>query len=199
MHRMIRLLRPVLCLLVPVAAGLVPGTALASVGAGVGAAPIQLERPALPGSSYTLPAVYVVNTGSEASFYVLSVERISAGPQRSVPASWLGFGTNDFSLPAGRGTYVPITLTVPARAESGLYLSDIVVATKGSAGPGALVVGARAATRLEFRVAAKSAPDDPGPSLPPWAVYLLAGAAGLAAGWGTLRWLGVKVQVERRR
>ena len=64
-----------------------PGTAAsASIGVGVQANPVSLDSAAHPGGSYTLPALYVVNTGTQAESMSVRVERLPpspAGPSRN--------------------------------------------------------------------------------------------------------------------
>ena len=105
----------------PVASGLLmlaaPVAADASVGVGVQAGPVRLAGAAHPGGTYTLPPVYVVNTGTRPESVAIRVERISRGTGRTVPPSWirvsalpsqLGHGQSALrrarDIEAGRGT-----------------------------------------------------------------------------------------------
>ena len=55
--------------------------ASASIGVGVQANPVSLTGTAHPGASYTLPSLYIVNTGTQAeSMSVRVVRRTGAGP-----------------------------------------------------------------------------------------------------------------------
>src|SRR5215469_11088084 len=62
-----------------------PAAAYASVGVGVQAGPVQLVGAAHPGGTYTLPPVYVVNTGTDPESLAIRIERISPGTGRTVP------------------------------------------------------------------------------------------------------------------
>jgi len=70
----------------------VPIAAHASVGTGVGASPIVLDRPAEPGHSYDLPKLYLVNTGSELAHYTVRVRRYTPSSAREIPSSWVAIG-----------------------------------------------------------------------------------------------------------
>lgn len=170
---------------------------LADVGAGVGASPIRLSSPAHPGNAYRLPALYVVNTGTVASRYHISVERLKPGPALTAPTIWIEIGRNDFTLAPGRSINVPLTLTVPVDAATGNYASDLVAGTEAPAQSGkAATASARAATELLFTVA----PGDPLLIVAlSWWTYALAGAAVLIvlAFWAQRRY-GFTVSVERR-
>src|ERR1700749_2863570 len=74
------------CLVVLLA---IPATAQASIGVGIQAGPVRLAGSAHPGGSYTLPAGYVVNTGTETESVTVKVERVSSGSGRSIPAAWV--------------------------------------------------------------------------------------------------------------
>src|SRR5690348_9021901 len=89
-----------------------PLRAGASVGTGVGADPIVLSETAHAGQSYTLPALYLVNTGTETSQYAVRVARLEQGKQRNVPASWIVVPTRPISLAPKEATNVPLTLDV---------------------------------------------------------------------------------------
>jgi hypothetical protein len=146
------------------------GAAADVVGVGVSASPIALGEQAHPGSIHRLPDLYVVNTGTGASFYHLKVEELSSGDGRTVPPDWVHFARNDFELQPKESASVPLTLNVPADARSGSYVSDLVVGTVPRHYHGGAIAGAQAATKLVFRV---------GGTLPdgnwPWWTYTLIG------------------------
>jgi hypothetical protein len=138
----------------------VPQAAQASVGVGIQAGAVRLPGAAHPGQSVALPGVSVVNAGTHPESIRLSVQRISKGPGRAVPRSWIQFGAPVVQLAPKHAMRVSVQLVVPAGARPGAYLSDIVAtgsrASQPSAGPANL--GAAAATLLEFRVAPGTAP-----------------------------------------
>jgi len=185
---------------IALAMALVPRGGSATLGTAVGANPITLKEPAVPGRSYELPSFFVINSGDEASYYSVRVERLSQGAGRPVPPGWVRIGRNHFPLNPQESMQVPLTLTVPRDAAAGDYLSNLIASTEPPDRRSGVALGAAAATRLEFQVAAGGAT---GPTIPwpwPWWVYLVVGAAVLISGGALLlRWLGLRIQVERRR
>jgi hypothetical protein len=138
-----------------------------------------------------------VNTGTVPSHYALKVEQLAPRHGLAVPPSWVSFGRNDFLLTAKESTSVRLTLTVPADASKGKYVSDLVAGTvAGSRTPGA-VAGAQAATALVFTVGVGGGRGSPSPW--PWWVYLLI-ACGLAFVMliAVQRHYGLRLKVERR-
>jgi hypothetical protein len=172
-------------------------SASADVGAGIGADPIMLPQPLLPGHGYSMPAVYVVNTGTEPSRYGLIVQRLRQSDDTSVPPEWVQFARNDFTLAPQESTRVEVKVTVPADAKAGGYASNVVVGTiPPGAVAGGTALGARAATDLKFQVS-KPAPLIPWP-WPWWSYAALGGALLLGGGEALRRRLGISIQVQRR-
>src|ERR1700751_5217164 len=138
----------------------VPQAAQASIGVGIQAGAVRLSGAAHPGESVALPGVSVVNSGSHPETIRLSVQRISKGPGRVVPASWIQFGSPVVQLAPKHAVRVPLELVVPAGAKPGAHLSDIVAAgtPAGQASAGHASGGAAAATLLVFRVTPGTAP-----------------------------------------
>jgi hypothetical protein len=160
-------MRVLVAALAAAAAPLSVPAADASIGAGIGASPIELAGAAQPGHNYRLPAVYVENTGSEPARYELRVERLSAGSGRAVPVGWVLPARNGFLLAAHKSTRVALTLQLPSNAPAGGYLSDVVAAAAPGRPARGTVLGAAAATKLIFQVA------DPGVRLPGWVIKTL--------------------------
>lgn len=168
-----------------------PPRVAAGAGAGVEASPVVLPVPANPGQSYALPGLYVVNTGDESSRYVARVERLASARGLDVPSAWISFGRNDVLLAPGQWTILPLSLTVPSAAAVGHYASDLIVATAGDTAQGGTIVGAAAATGLEFSVA------EPGVRIDPaWLVAVLVAVMSvpLLASWRRRR---IRVRLER--
>jgi len=170
-------------------------TADASLGTGVGANPLVLSQPAQPGRSYALPALYVVNTGTQRSDYAVRVLRLQRGSQHDVPSAWVHVARPVVGLDAGKSTSVPLTLSVPSGAAPGAYMSDVVAGTVTAGHTGA-ELGAQAATQLLFTV-------DTASSGLAWPVPLWGNLAALAAiALGVLALLarrsGVRLHIERR-
>ena len=185
------------CAAAAAAAGVLAGPAGADVGAGIGADPILLPSTAMPGHSYSMTPVYVVNTGTEASRFQLVVERVRPNEDTTVPKQWVEFARNDFTLGPKETTTVPVKLTVPSDAKPGTYSSNIIVGSQAvDTPPGAAALGARAATDLKFQVT-KTAPLIPWP-WPWWSYAALGGAAVLGGGAALTRRLGIRIQFERR-
>jgi len=138
----------------------VPQAAQASIGVGIQAGAVRLSGVAHPGESVALPGVAVVNSGTHPESIRLSVHRLSTGPGRVVPASWIQFGTAVVQLEPKHAVRVPMELVVPAAAKPGAYLSDIVAtgSSAGQAPAGHASLGAGAATLLVFRVTPGVAP-----------------------------------------
>jgi hypothetical protein len=172
-----------------------PGISQASIGVGVQSTPVRLGSVAQQGDSYSLAPVYVVNTGTQDESISMRVERLSHGPGRAVPPSWIHFTGSGMRLAARRSARIPLQLVVPAGARPGKYLSDVVVA--GSAG---IVVGkanlaVAAATKLEFTVGRASGQ---GLAFPPWAPWTLGGLFLVAAAAFAFRGSGLQVRVVRK-
>ena len=169
----------------------VPGVAHALLGAGVGASPVTLAQPGQRGHAYALPGLYVVNTGTVRSLYHVRVERLSAGGASTLPAGWVTIERNNFPLAAHGSTLVPIRITIPAKAATGNYLSDLVASTSSSRRGGGTALGAAAATKLQLSIKSD------GSSLPWKTIGII--AAGLlvllGAGW-VVRRSGVRLRVE---
>jgi hypothetical protein len=167
-----------------------PGFATASIGTGVGASPIVLAHAGHPGHAYSLPGVYVVNTGTVPSIYHVRVERLSPGKESTLPAGWVTIGRNDFRLGAHQATVVPLKLRLPAKASAGSYLSDVVASAMSSRHLGGTALGAAAATKLQLTIAG-------GAGLPWTRIGSIAAAVVLlaAAAWAVRR-SGVRLRLE---
>jgi hypothetical protein len=175
-----------------------PVAAQASVGVGVQAGPVRLAGAAHPGGTYSLPAVYVVNTGTQAESVGIRIERLSRGTGRTVPASWIRVTALSSRLGHGQSARIPLDLVVPASARPGQYFSDVVVTGSAALTAGGANLGVAAATDLEFRVAAGAA-SRPWFSMPAWVLaaaggILVLGAASVAAGRS-----GIRIRIERER
>jgi hypothetical protein len=173
--------------------------AAASVGVGIQANPVQLTGTAHPGGSYSLPPLYVKNTGSQPESLSLEVERLTTPADRaasSVPSSWIQSSWSDNStVPAGQSADIPLELVTPANAKPGSYASDIVVTGSTMPVTGSLRFGAAAATGLDFQIT----PAPPG-GLMTWKVWTLVALIVIGAAVLTTRAykrLGIRVRIER--
>jgi hypothetical protein len=177
----------------------VPQAVQASIGVGIQAGAVRLSGVAHPGQSVALPGVSVVNSGTHPESIRLSVQRLSRGPGRVVPASWIRFGSPVVQLAPKHAVRVSLELVVPKGAKPGAYLSDIV-ATGSSAGQvsaGHASLGAAAATLLVFRVAPGAAPGFWSSVFTQtlWALLILIALAAVVL---VVRRSGVRVRVERK-
>jgi hypothetical protein len=172
-----------------------PALAQASIGVGVQGAPVRLGHVAQRGESYTLAAVYVVNTGTQDESISLHVQRFSHRPGMTVPPAWIHFSGSGMSLAAHQSARIPLQLVVPAGAEPGRYRSDIVVVGSAGVTVGRANLGVAAATGLEFTVGQGSAQ---GAGFRPWMLWTLGGLLLLGAAIFAFRASGLQVSVARR-
>jgi hypothetical protein len=147
--------------------------ARASVGVGVQAAPVRLAGVARAGQSYQLPALAVINTGSQPETITVRVQRIMPGPGRAVPAAWVHITGQGVRVAPHAEASIPLGLSVPGGAKPGAYLTELVAYGSAAVRAGAANLGAAAATKLEFRVAAD----------PAGLFWFVPGRAGWAALW----------------
>ena len=173
-----------------------PVAAYASVGVGVQAGPVQLAGVAHPGGTYELPALYVVNTGTEPESVAIRIERISRGTGRTVPGAWIQVSGLPSSLAHGQSARIPLSLVVPASARPGQYFSDVVVTGSAALVAGGAHLGVAAATDLEFRVV-------PGVisagwfTMPSWVLLAVGVVLAFALGVVLLIRSGISIRVER--
>jgi hypothetical protein len=197
-RRLVKSRRPWLVAIVMSAAALVGvgvPAASATLGAGVGASPLELAKPAHGGTVHELvPALLVVNTGTQAANYRLRVDRLSAGPGRTVPPGWIHFDANNFHLAPDSRRSVVVRLSVPGSAATGAYQSDVVATAVLPVVKGQTAAGAAAATVVSFSVTNGS-----GSSFP-WAIAVVVAAwAALVGLYLLIRRSGFRLKVERRR
>jgi hypothetical protein len=165
----------------------------ASVGVGVQAGPVRLGSMAHRGESYALP-LFVVNTGTEAVAVSMRVERLSRGPGHDVPPSWIQYTGPAVQIAPGKAAHLSLELVVPARAEPGAYLSDIVVTGSAVGQAGTANIGVAAATKVQFSVS--SAPAQ-GASFPFWMWWAITGLLLLTVAIFGVRRSGLRIRVER--
>jgi hypothetical protein len=169
-------------------------TSDASVGVGVQASPVRLGGMAHRGDRFALP-LDVVNTGTEAEAVSMRVERLSRGPGRAVPPSWIQFPGSAVQIAPGKAARVSLELVIPGRAKPGGYLSDIVVSGSATGQAGTGNFGVAAATKLEFSVS--SAPAQGASSFPVWMWWAIAGLLLLTVTVFGVRRSGLRIRVER--
>lgn len=152
------------------AAALAAAVAAAPAGAGVGiqANPVCLPASARPGHTYPAASLYVTDTGSASEDITVHAQDLQ-GPTRyrgqlPVPPSWVSIsyprllwviGQDHVTLAPGQGAYLPVTLTIPATARPGTYVTDLIAAataTTAASGDAQAVTGAGATTPLIFTI-----------------------------------------------
>ena len=170
--------------------------AQASVGVGVQASPVRLGNVAHAGGSYALPPVFVVNTGTQSEKISVRVERLSKGPGRAVPPSWVQATGPGVQLSPRQSARIPLELVVPGGAKPGRYLSDVVVAGSAVISAGQANLGVAAATRLEFSVA-PGLPPGVFPFGPSWMWWAAIGLLVVALAVTGARRSGVRIRIER--
>jgi hypothetical protein len=170
--------------------------AQASIGVGVQATPVVLGSVAHAGGSYALPAVYVLDTGTQAENITVRVERLSKGTGHVVPPSWIHATGPTVKLTPHQSAQIPLQLVVPGGAQPGQYLSDIVVTGSAVIAAGRANLGVAAATRLEFKVV-PGAPPGLWPFGPSWMWWTAIGLLVLALAVTGVRRSGFRVRIER--
>jgi hypothetical protein len=163
-------------------------TADASIGVGIQAGPVSLGKAGHPGGTYQLPAVYVVNTGTEDESVTLKVQRISPGRGLTVPPSWIHVGEGPVRLGHNQSARIPLQLSIPANAKPGRYFSDVVAHGSGTLS---------AATGLDFTIA-PGVVSRPWFHVPSWWLQALGGLIVVAAGIFFFRVSGFRIRVERK-
>jgi hypothetical protein len=162
------------------------------IGAGVGATPLQLHTDVRPGRHYRFPPLYVVNTGSRTSNYLVRIEQLGAQTGHQVPAAWLQVARTRLRLRPHKSALIPVSLSVPKNAAGGNYRTDLIVGTSMQRPGRGATLGAAAADQLIFTIAT------PGFSwTSPWLLYPLLALLTLGAVVLTIRRLGLRVEIHR--
>lgn len=169
-----------------------PGVASASIGTGVGAVPLSLSGPAHAGRNYTFHYLYVKDTGTVASDYLVKVERLNAASGKAIPVNWVRVTPVAFHLEPRAIERVTVTVAIPYAAPSGSYMTDLVATTFSPHRGGGTALGAAAADKLSFTI--------PSTSSFPWLIVAVGGGLLLllGAGYG-LRRSGVRLSFDRAR
>ncbi|HET9721562.1 MAG TPA: hypothetical protein VFP32_00845 [Candidatus Saccharimonadales bacterium] len=136
-----------------VAAALVlPATALASIGVGVGTGKIAVSQPIKSGSIYKLPSVVVFNTGTQTATYTLAVTLNQTQPQLKPNPAWFSFSPSQFVLAPGKAQAVTPTLHPPLSTPAGDYFAYLEARPAKTVKKGVASIGVAAATKLSFKV-----------------------------------------------
>lgn len=143
-------MQKILLTLLILVALLVPQTALAKIGVGVGLGKIQIDEALSPGGIYKLPTLPVLNTGDESLDYEVEVTYLSDQPELQPPGEWFTFTPQRFPLSAGGSQNVEVSLTLPVDVRPGNYFA-FLEAHPVAKGEG-VTIGVAAATKLNFTV-----------------------------------------------
>jgi hypothetical protein len=189
----LRLLAPVILLALLI---LPASAAEASIGIGIQAGPVRLSTAAHAGGTYQLPAVYVVNTGSDEESVTLRIERISPGAGLRVAPSWIHVSGGAVRLGHNPSARIGLQRSGPANARPGRYFSDVVAHGSGSLTAGHANLGVAAATGLDFTIAPGAA-SHPWLTLPAWLWPALGGLIVVAAAVWWFLSSGLRIRIER--
>ena len=126
------------------------GLAYAQVGVGVNLGKISVDEPLMPGGSYRLPSVGVINSGTVTSDYEMEVSYHHQQKELMPSAEWVEFDPKTFTLEPGQSRPVAVTLNIPVGAKPGDYFAYLEV--HPVAKEGGVAIGIAAATKLYFSV-----------------------------------------------
>ena len=144
-----RSLAPALLLFVLVGSSAVQ--AGATVGVGTTTPRIVIDQDVHPGGVYRLPAIPVINTGTERAEFRVFVDRASEQSELVADSRWIALTPAAVSLDASRSALINAIITVPLLVRPGEYQALIVaqpVVPGASPGTPAVQVG----TKVVFRI-----------------------------------------------
>lgn len=139
-----------LVVLILLAVLLTTGSTYAQIGVGISLGEISVDEPLMPGRSYQLPSIGVINSGQVTSDYEMAVTYHHQQKELRPPLESIDFDPKTFTLEPGQSLPVAVTLNIPVDAKPGdyfAYLEVFPVAKKGGVG-----IGIAAATKLYFTV-----------------------------------------------
>lgn len=122
----------------------------ARVGVGVGTGKITVDEPLMPGGTYKISSMSVMNTGDEASNYSVDVTYLYEQAELRPPEEWVAFNPKTFHLEPNEGKIVELKLNIPMDAPPGNYFC-FLEAHPIAEGEG-FRIGVAAATKLYFSV-----------------------------------------------
>lgn len=124
---------------------------MATIGTGVGLGKIEYDSPLIPGSVVLLPKIPVVNTGEEASNYLVKIDYFGDQTEFKPPVEWFSISPENLYLEPGKSKEVSIYLKLPVTPIPGKYMALLEAQNVGSKN-GQLELGPAAATKLYFTV-----------------------------------------------
>ncbi len=128
-----------------------PNLAESRIGVGIGTGKIEVTEVLMPGKTYDLPLLAVINTGDEVSDYGAGISYHEQQAEMMPPEAWFVFSPERFTLEPGQSQPVSITLNIPARAAPGNYFA-YVEAPPIVSSSGQTRVNVAAAAKLNFEV-----------------------------------------------
>lgn len=131
---------------------LIPASAYAKIGVGVGTGKIVVEEDLKPGIIYELPSLTVFNTGDVSSEYEVNIAYHEKQPELQPPEDWFEFNPDGFHLEPGEAQEVKIKLNLPVKAQPGDYFAYLEGHPLSTSTDGSTTVGIAAAAKLYFTV-----------------------------------------------
>ena len=122
----------------------------AKVGVGVGTGRITVDELLMPGGTYKISSMSVINTGDEASNYSVKVTYLYEQKELRPPVEWVVFESKTFHLEPNEAEVVELRLNIPMNAEPGDYFC-FLEAHPVTEGEG-FRIGVAAASKLYFSV-----------------------------------------------
>jgi hypothetical protein len=120
------------------------------VGVGVNLGKISVDEPMMPGGSYKLPSVGIINSGQVKTDYEMAVSYHEGQPELKPDAAWFTFDPKTITLESKQSKTIAITVHIPANAKPGNYFAYLEA--HPVAKEGGIAIGIAAATKLYFTV-----------------------------------------------
>jgi hypothetical protein len=129
-----------------------PLFSFATLGVGVGAGKIIVDKPLKAGVIYALPNLPVINTGDQLTSYGVSVEYLEQIPELRPAKEWFVFSPSIFELKPGEVKNVAISLNIPLKVKPGNYFAFLEAHPIVKEQAGITQVGIAAAAKLYFTI-----------------------------------------------
>jgi hypothetical protein len=182
-----------------------PAIAGATIGVGTTTPRIVIDQDVQPGGIYRLPAIPVINTGTERSDFRVFVDRASKQSQLFADPRWITVSPGTVSIEASQSALINATIQVPLTVRPGEYQA-LIVAQPLVPGASADTPNVQVGTKVVFRIVQsnvlvalywriRSLAD----LWAPWSYVGLALVVGLPLGWFLMRRYRVSFAVSRRQ
>lgn len=123
------------------------------VGVGVGTGKIKIDEAMLPGRTYQLPPLNILNTGNVSAEYTTVITYHEKQTEKMPPAEWFHFSPAQYTLEPQQSQIVTINVTVPLSVEPGEYFAYLEAhPLKTVASDQGTLIGVAAASRLYFSI-----------------------------------------------